>query len=225
MGIVNRRLLALVKVLAPGALAAALLVVLVPAALAQGVTGGCSATVNGQTPDTLDIKHPLLVAEGDTVTLTGQVPAAAGSGTTVSETRIYVEVVGDVPVATAEGDGPFWGGTVEIPDVLTKLAPGVYRVKGTAEGSGWICTGSAYIKVEGGPITAATGIGAVAAAAGVAAAVGSRRTKETQIFQQGDGVPATPDTKAQLTADLATLGLFLLLVVLLGFVDPSWVVW
>lgn len=200
-------------------------VILAPAALAQEVTGGCSATVNGRTLDTLDIKHPLVVAKGDTVALTGQVPDAAGSGAVRSETRIYVEVVGDVPVATEPGDGPFWGGVVEVPDVLTSLAPGVYKVKGTAEGSGWVCTGSAYIKIEGGPVTAAAAVGAVAAGAGVAAAIGARRPKETQVFYQGEGAAApNPDTGARYTADAVTLFLFLLMAVLMGFVAPSWVV-
>ena len=171
----SRQAQVLAKALMTAAVTVLLFALLIPAALAQEVTGGCSATVNGRTPDTLDIKHPLVVAEGDTVDLTGQVPAAAGAGTILSETRISVEVVGDVPVASASGDGPLWGGTVEIPDVLTKLAPGVYRVKGTAEGSGWVCTGSGYIKIEGGPATVAMGIGVVAAGAGLVAAVGSRR--------------------------------------------------
>lgn len=201
------------------------IVILVPAALAQEVTGGCSATVNGRTLDTLDIKHPLVVAKGDTVALTGQVPDAAGSGTILSETRIYVEVVGDVPVTTETGDGPFWGGTVEVPDVLTSLAPGVYKVKGTAEGSGWMCTGSAYIKIEGGPVTAAAAVGVVAAGAGVATAVGARRPKDTQVFYQGEGASApNPDSGARYTADVITLFLFLLMAVLMGFVAPSWVV-
>lgn len=215
----------LVRVLALSGVTVILLALAIPTALAQEVTGGCRATVNGRTPDSLDIKHPLVVAEGDTVDLTGEVPAAAATGTVQSETRITVEVVGDIPVATTSGDGPFWGGTVEIPDVLTKLAPGVYKVKGTAEGSGWVCTGSGYIKVEGGPATVAMGIGAVTAVGGLVAAAGSRRTKHTQIFQQGQGPAGAIDTKAQVAADLAVLGVFLLLVVLLGFIDPSWVVW
>jgi len=199
------------------------LMVSVPAAFGQEVTGGCSATINGRTPDTLDIKHPLVVAKGDTVVLTGQVPAVAGTGPILSETRITVEVGGDIPVATAGGDGPFWGGTVEIPDVLTSLAPGVYKVKGTATSSGWVCTGSGYIKIEGGPVTAAMGVGLAVGAAGLVATVGARRTKQTQVFQQGQ-TPAAVDTKAQLAADAATFGLFLLLVLLVGFLDPSWVV-
>jgi hypothetical protein len=202
--------------------AAAILIVVAPAASAQEVTGGCHATVNGQTLDTLDIKHPLVVAAGDTVTLTGQIPGGASVGT--SETRIVVEVVGDVPVTTETGTGSFWGGTVEVPDVLTKLAPGVYKVKGTATGTGWECTGSAYIKIEGGPLTAAAGVGAVAAVGGIAAAVGSRRPKQTQVFAQAANPSAAPDRNAGFAADVLVLVSFLLLALLVGFLGPSWVV-
>jgi hypothetical protein len=199
---------------------------LIPAASAQEITGGCSATVNGRSVDTLTLKRPLVVAEGDTVALTGSIPA--GAAETASETRIFVEVVGDVPVATAVGNGAFWGGSVEVPEVLTRLAPGVYKVKGTAEGSGWICNGSAYIKVEGGPMTAATAIGAIAAVAGIASHVGARQPKQGQVFNEaapGAGSPAaTAETGTRWTADLVTLGLFGLLVALVGFVGPSWVI-
>ncbi|MDX2342727.1 MAG: hypothetical protein QNL26_02650, partial [Acidimicrobiia bacterium] len=188
-----------------------LLVTIAPAALAQEVTGGCSATVNGQTLDTLDIKHPLIVAKGDVLALTGSVPAAAGTGNVSSETKIYVEIIGDIPVAEQTGDGMTWGDWVEVPDVLTSLAPGVYKVKGTATGSGWLCTGSAYIRVEGGPLTAATAIGAVLAVAGGAAAVGAIKPKKGQVFHEGgppgSGGEPIRETSTRLAADVVTLGL------------------
>ncbi len=205
---------------------ALLVAVAVPAAFAQGVEGGCSATVNGQTLDTLDIKHPLVVARGDILALTGTVPAAAGTGTIYSETKIYVEVVGDVPVAEQTGDGPVWGDWVELPEVLASLAPGVYKVKGTATGDGWVCTGSAYIKIEGGPLTAAAAVGAVSVVAGGIAAVGAVRPKQTQVFHEG-GAPGgggTADAPTRMAADVVTLGLFAALVALVGFLGPSWVV-
>jgi hypothetical protein len=207
---------------------AVVLVGLIPAATAQEITGGCNATVNGSSVDTLTITNPLVEAKGDTVDLTGSVPASAGSGRVESETRIFVEVVGDVPLATESGTGPFWGGNVTVPNLLTQLAPGVYRVKGTATGSGWICTGSAYVKVEGGPLTAATAVGVVAVGSGIVAAIGARRPKQGQVFSEAAGPPgggagSGPDGGARLTADVATLGLFALLVALVGFVGPSWV--
>jgi hypothetical protein len=197
-----------------------------PAALAQGLEGdGCSATVNGRTLDTLDIKHPLIIEKGDTVALTGAIPPGADDGP--SQTRIYVEVVGDVPVADEPGDGSFWGGTVEIPEVLTSLAPGVYRVKGTATGPDWTCSGSAYIKIEGGPLTAAAAIGAVAAGAGGVGLLTASKPKSGQVFHEGSaatGGSGTPETSTRAAADVITLGLFGLLVALIGFIGPSWVV-
>ncbi len=207
--------------------AAALLVAAaVPTAFAQGVEGGCSATVNGQTLDTLDIKHPLLVARGDILALTGTVPATAGTGDIPSETKIYVEVVGDLPVAEQIGNGPVWGDWVELPEVLASLAPGVYKVKGTATGEGWVCTGSAYIKIEGGPLTAAAAAGAVSVVAGGIAAVGAIRPKQTQVFHEGGpaGGGATAETPTRMAADAVTFGLFAALVALVGFLGPSWVV-
>jgi len=216
------------RVLLPVMAVAAVLVGLVPPVAAQEITGGCSATVNGSSVDTLTMTNPLVVAKGDTVDLTGTVPASAGSGAVQSETRIFVEVVGDIPLATESGTGRSWGGTVTVPNVLTQLAPGVYRVKGTAEGSGWVCNGSAYVKVEGGPLTAATAVGVVALGSGIAAAIGARRPKHGQVFTEGTaaggGGASGPDTGAQATADVVTLGLFALLVALVGFVGPSWVV-
>lgn len=203
------------------------LIGLAPTAHAQEVTGGCSATVNGQTLDTLDIKHPLVVAKGDILALTGTVPASAGTGTVDSETKIYVELVGDVPVAEQTGDGPIWGDWVELPEVLANLAPGVYKVKGTATGSGWVCNGSAYIRIEGGPLTAAAAVGAVAAVSGGIAAVGAVKPKKGQVFYEGvppEGGGGSADKSTRLAADAITLGLFALLVALVGFLGPSWVV-
>ncbi|MDJ0925594.1 MAG: hypothetical protein QNJ77_13630 [Acidimicrobiia bacterium] len=206
------------------------LVVTAGAAWAQGVTGGCRATVNGQTPDTLTRTNPLVVSKGDTVDLVGMVPAAAGSGDVPSQTDIYVEVVGDIPVASEAGDGPQWGGTVTVPNVITQLAPGVYKVKGTATGEGWQCTGSAYVKVEGGPLTAAAAVGVLVAAAGVGAVVRSRGPKQGQVFSEagpagggGAGGGGGPEVGARATADVVTIGLFGLLVVLVGSLGPSWV--
>lgn len=215
------------RAIIPVAAVVAIMVGLVPPVGAQEITGGCNATVNGSSVDTLTITNPLVVAKGDTVDLTGSVPATAGSGRVESETRIFVEVIGDIPLATESGTGQSWGGTVTVPNVLTQLAPGVYRVKGTAEGSGWICNGSAYVKVEGGPLTAATAVGVVALGTGVAAAIGARRPKQGQVFSDGSTAAGAggsgPDTGARVTADVATLGLFALLVALVGFVGPSWV--
>lgn len=207
-----------------GAVALTVIAGTVAVASAQEVTGGCRATINGQTPDTLTRTNPLVVAKGDTVDLVGTVPASAGSGNVPSQTDIYVEVVGDVPVASEPGNGTSWGGTVTVPNVITQLAPGVYKVKGTATGEGWVCTGSAYVKVEGGPFTAAAGLGALIGASGAATAIRAARPKSGQVFADGTAVEgASLETGTRAVADAVTLGLFAALVGLVGFVGPSWV--
>jgi hypothetical protein len=213
------RRLILVAALAVGIVAGT-----IAAAAAQEVTGGCRATINEQTPDTLTRTNPLVVAKGDTVALVGTVPASAGSGDVPSQTDIYVEVVGDVPVASEPGNGPSWGGTVTVPNVITQLAPGVYKVKGTATGEGWVCTGSAYVKVEGGPLTVAAGLGALIGLSGAVTATRAQRPKRGQVFADGRAVEAaSPEAGSRVMADAVTIGLFAALVGLVGFVGPSWV--
>jgi len=216
------------RLLVPPAVFAILMLGLLPAAGAQEIAGGCTATVNGQSVTSLTRLNPVVVSKGDTVALVGSAPPSAGSGT--SETRIVVEVVGDIPVATEIGNGASWGGSVQVPSVITRLAPGIYKVKGTAQGSGWICTGSAYVKVEGGPWTAATGIGVVLVGSGVAAAAGARRPKKGLVFRdaadaatRGGGDAPALEPNAGLIADAATLGIFAALVALIGYLGPSWV--
>jgi hypothetical protein len=209
-----------------GVLAVMVLAATAVIAAAQGVTGGCRATVNGQTLDTLTRKTPLVVAKGDAVDLVGMVPAGAGSGPVSSQTDIYVEVVADIPVASEPGNGPSWGGTVTVPDVITMLSPGVYKVKGTATGEGWVCEGSAYVKIEGGPLTAAAAIGVLVAASGAMTAVRARHPKQGQVFEQPGGEAAGtagPEKGARWAADGVTIGLLALLILLVGSLGPSWV--
>jgi hypothetical protein len=203
---------------------------LLPAAGAQEISGECTATVNGQSVTSLTRLNPVVVSKGDTVALVGTAPPSAGSGRETSETRIVVEVVGDIPVATEIGNGPSWGGSVQVPSVITRLAPGIYKVKGTAQGPDWICTGSAYVKVEGGPWTLATGIGVVLVGSGMAAAAGARRSKKGPVFRdapdaatRGGGDAPALEPNAGLIADAATLGIFAALVALIGYLGPSWV--
>ena len=214
-----RRRIVIVPVVILAAMAA-----MTAVASAQGVTGGCRATVNGQTLDTLTMTNPLVVSKGDTVDLVGTIPASADEGS--SQTDIYVEVVGEIPVASEIGSGSSWGGTVTVPNIITQLAPGVYKVKGTARGDGWVCDGSAYVKIEGGPLTAATAVGALIAASGVMTAVRSRNPKKGQVFDHAPGeATGGGGTQAgvRAVADVVTIGVLAMLVVLVGSVGPSWV--
>lgn len=129
------------------------------AAFGQGVDGGCTATVNDEDPSALTEDDPLKVDEDDTVDLVGTVPPDGGGS---SKTEVYVIVAGfRVPVEDEQGTGEEWGDTVEVPNAIADLAPGIYRVEGEASGTGgWNCEGSAYVDVDGGPFTAAAAAGA-----------------------------------------------------------------
>jgi hypothetical protein len=133
------------------------------AAYGQGVDGGCSATVNEEDPSALTEDDPLKVEDDDTVDLVGTVPPDVSGNRVESKTEVYVIVAGfRVPVEDEEGSGEEWGDTIDIPNVIADLAPGIYRVEGEASSpaGGWNCEGSAYVDVDGGPFTAAAAVGA-----------------------------------------------------------------
>ena len=139
---------------------------------AQGITGGCTATVNGRSPESMTEDNPLVVSKDEQVSLSGQVPpSVAPAGKQIrSTTDVYVDIFGfPVKIRTATGKGATWGGNVELPKMVRDLATGVYRVSGDATGSpgGWKCSGSAYIKLEGNALTKpATYVGAGVGLAG-----------------------------------------------------------
>jgi len=140
-----------------------LLFVGVGTAWAQGVDGGCTATVNGRAPASLTAKDPFPVEKDQVVSVTGTVPASVANQRRVESTTellIFPGALGGVPFKTIEGTGPEWGGEAELPDALFDYAPGIYLVGGSASGTGgWDCEGSGYIEIEGGPFTAALAAG------------------------------------------------------------------
>ncbi len=153
------------------------------AAFGQGVTGGCSGTVNGRSPASMTADDPLVVQKDEAVVISGQIPPSArsaGRGAR-SRTTVYVDVFGfPVKIRTVSGKGPSWGGNVELPKLIRDLAAGVYRVSGDATGSpgGWRCEGSGYIKLDGNALTKpATYVGAGVAAGGAALGLRGRRRR------------------------------------------------
>lgn len=209
------------------------------AAWGQSITGGCTATVNGRTPQSLTEGNPLIVSKDESVTLSGSVPpsvASAPKKQIKSTTDVYVDVFGfPVKVRTANGTGPTWGGSVQLPKVIRDLATGVYRVSGDATGSpgGWSCSGSGYIKLDGSALTKpATYIGAGIGAAGGAAALGGKKPGKGKKNAGGQSLvdlikEMGKDLKADFGADTAMLIALLLIwflflkVGLLGIVIPT----
>jgi hypothetical protein len=133
-------------------------------AWAQGVSGGCTATINGRSPASLTAKDPFLVEKGQEVSVTGTVPASVANQRQVeseTELKIFVGDLDGIPFETIEGTGPEWGGQAAVPDAVFDYAPGIYLIGGTASGTGgWSCEGSGYIEIAGGPWTAALAVGA-----------------------------------------------------------------
>jgi hypothetical protein len=142
-------------------------------ASAQEVEGGCEASVNARAPSTLTEEDPLVLEGERTVRVRGQAPASAQAGAT--ETVVNVMLFGGgIPLETIEGEGTRWGGIAEVPGFLETLAPGIYRVEAEGSGPGWECTASGYIELEGGPLSVATGVGAVLGGLGIAMTLGAR---------------------------------------------------
>lgn len=194
-------------------------------ASAQSLTGGCTADINGKAPTQLTKDAPLVVAEGDNVVLNG---AAPGSATGRSSTRVKVETpiwLPDMSFGPYRGKGAAWGGTVEVPKILFTLASGIYKVNGTASGTGgWRCTGSAYVQLgDSSPVEAAAG-GAIALGGG-AIALSGRKPKRKDENSLGRAIvnlirELGPDVKANFGADGLLLIAILFLFVLLGILTP-----
>ena len=150
---------------------ALLLVVTGGIAWAQGVEGGCTATINGRPPASLTADNAIEVENDQVVSIIGTVPPSVANQEDVESTTeitLFAGVLNGVPLETVEGTGPEWGGDAEVPDAIFDYAPGIYLVGGEASGTGgWSCEGSGYIEITGGPWTAALAVGAIFSLAGL----------------------------------------------------------
>jgi putative component of membrane protein insertase Oxa1/YidC/SpoIIIJ protein YidD len=174
----------------------------VAVAEASGVEGGCVATINGADPASLTESNPLVVHKGQSVTLSGQVPAAIRNlpkSQLTSRTAIKVHIVegGFSNTTVRNGQGPQWGGSVNV-DKYLKYGVGLYKVDGSAVGTpNWACTGTAYVRLEdGNPL--GKPVGAVAAGLVVLGAAGA-------AFAPRSGEPTAEDIKQEFKADAENL--------------------
>jgi hypothetical protein len=151
-----------------------LLATAVPA-LADEISGGCTATINGRDVADITKSDPLVLEEGAiTVDATGSVPPAAlaAPASQVTTTfEVHLADAGFLPGTSESGTGHTFSGRAEIPGWVRNLAAGLWKLDASATGSpgDWQCSASIYIKV-GGPLTVATAVGAGAAIAGAALA-------------------------------------------------------
>ena len=167
-----------------------------PVAFGQSLVGGCTATVAGRNPVTMTRNNPLLVTQGQSVTLQGVAPPGAQAGQVNTDIEIsIIEGVFAPKTQVNNGNGVAWGGGVNVDPYLDK-GTGIYQVNGIGTGPGWICTASGYIKLDGNPLSATAG----QAAAGVATVglVGSAAATGMKKPDEGE-VGASPASAADMT--------------------------
>lgn len=160
-------------------------------ALGQSISGGCSASINNRAPGTLTEQNPLVVGNGETVSVSGTVPPGADQN---SITKITIVLLGDtgVTVKTHAANGPTWGGPANVDEYL-KRGAGIYKVRADATGSGWACAADGYIKLDGSRIPAAVAGGVAAVSAG--AAFASRGAKHPTSASPDSARPSAEEVK------------------------------
>jgi hypothetical protein len=132
-------------------------------AAADEISGPCSGTANGHDVAKLTNDNPLVIREGQTLTVTGSVPLGEAARNPVSTTTVKVSLIDDVVGITSD-DQPSTGGTytsnnTSIGDYFD-FGVGLYRidVTNTGEGGAWKCTYTAYVKLEGGTLSKPFGL-------------------------------------------------------------------
>jgi putative component of membrane protein insertase Oxa1/YidC/SpoIIIJ protein YidD len=153
-----------VRTVAALAMVGGLVVLLASSSQAQTVEGGCSALINGRQVTTMTHGAPLIVNEGESVSVVGTIPGnlIAQAQSVRSNTHISITIVEPIFDAGGTEDhlatGAQWGGTVNV-DRYLNLGGGLYRVEANAQfaaagAPAGGCVATAYIKLIGGPLLA-----------------------------------------------------------------------
>ncbi len=135
---------------AAGALAAIVLVVPVRA----GISGPCSATINGES-----VADRSTGASGSPIVVErhSQVPVTMSAGTAISQLKVKIEFAGSAwTVHDEPTTGTSWSKNVNV-DKYAKYGVGLYKVSGSSSGAGIACTGAALVRVKGNPIATVAG--------------------------------------------------------------------
>jgi hypothetical protein len=152
----------------PGLVATASLVVLLAGPAAATVTGPCTAELNG-TPVT--VGHD---TAGSAIHVdyreNAQYSGEATTGQTLGGVQVAIQIAGlDIRKHSGQTNGSKWADTVDVKKYAW-AGIGLYRVTASAtdEGGAPVCSGAAYICVDGKPFLL-TVVGAVAALLALAA--------------------------------------------------------
>jgi hypothetical protein len=161
------------------------LVFTVSPADADEITGGCTGTVNNQDATVLTRDDPLVVREGEQLTVAGNIPAQFAPANPVSSTTVKISIVDGVFGITTdahETTGPAYSDSVSMDDYFN-AGVGLYRVDVVNSGTGWRCEYTAYIQLDGDPLSKPAGL--VALAAVIIGVVGVMVTKGRKPKEPG----------------------------------------
>jgi hypothetical protein len=169
-------------------------------AAAEEITGDCSGTVNGREAASITSDDPVVLREGQSLTVTGGVPFGEAADNPVSNTTVKVSLIDGVVGITSD-EQPSTGATytsnnVGIEDYFD-FGVGLYRIDVTNIGDDWECTFTGYVKLEGG--TLSKPIGLIAFGAVVIGVIGLLFAKGRKPREPGwiDGGLATSDQIAR----------------------------
>jgi hypothetical protein len=169
---------------------------------ADEITGGCTGTVNTQDATALTSDNPLVVHEGEQLTVGGNIPAQFAPANPVSNTTVKISIVDGVFGITTDAHattGPAYSDTESIDDYFN-AGVGLYRVDVVNSGTGWRCEYTAYIQLDGDPLSKPAGL--VALAAVIIGAVGVMVTKGRKPREPG-WIDAELDTAHQIAREEA----------------------
>jgi hypothetical protein len=169
-------------------------------AAADEIKGDCSGTVNGREAASITSDDPVVVREGESLTVTGGVPFGEAPNNPVSNTTVEVSLIDGVVGITSD-EQPSTGATYRsnnsgIEDYFD-FGVGLYRIDVTNVGDDWECTFTGYVKLEGGTLSKPFGL--IAFGAVVIGVVGLLFAKGRKPREPGwiDGGLATSDQIAR----------------------------
>lgn len=158
-------------------LSGAMLIAFASAGGAESFSGPCTGSANGRNITGMTSSNPLLLKENTQFAAQGTADFAGPDDPTSVAAKIQI-ISGLFGVTTTneDGTGNAWSSSsVNVDDYFT-YGVGLYKVDIKVSGPGGSCTATAYVKLDGNPLTKPAGIaGAVAVVGGAGVGFRARR--------------------------------------------------
>jgi hypothetical protein len=154
-------------------------------AYAEEITGGCTGTVNNADATLLTSDDPVVVHDGEQLTVAGNIPAQFAPANPVSNTTVKIWIVDGVFGITSgahESAGATYTATIDVDDYVN-VGVGLYRIDVVNTGPEWRCEYTAYIELDGDALSKPAGL--VALAAIIIGAIGVVYTKGRKPKEAG----------------------------------------